>query len=610
METETNLAAIFRNRAATYGDAPRWRQRRHGVWRSATWRENQAIVNSVLAGLDALGARPGDVIGIVSNPRWEWMAADWAIMGLGASTTALYPTQVPSNFAFILNDCGARYLFVEDRKQYDKLVSIRDAIPQVRKLILFEDAEQAATDPWALSFDQLCQLSRLTPAEADALAAERAAAIHPGDVASIIYTSGTTGQPKGVIHTHATLMAQIASATAVLSTIRPGMVDVLFLPLAHVFARIEHLAGYERGIVTVVAPSLLGLVQDIQEVKPDLLFSVPRVYERAYATIQRRAMAGSPMRRDIFQWASRVGREVCRLRQRHQPIPPVLGAQYRIADWLVFRKVRQALGGRLAFAVTSAAPLAPEILEFFHGAGVLLLEAWGLTETGGGFTVNAVDHYRIGTVGRVIPGHEIRIADDGEILIRGPCICRGYLNNPQATADAIDAEGWFHTGDIGTLDAEGYLRIMDRKKDLIVMAGGEKVAPQLVENLLRAIPCVSQACVYGEGRSYVVALITLDAEAVRAWASEHDIANTDVRDVCTSAAFRAYLDEQVSEVNARLGTYEAVRNYEILPEDFSVADGLLTPTLKIRREQIYERYREHFRGLYRRAEAELSASRQ
>lgn len=609
MDSEINLAQLFRNRAAMYGDAVRWRQQVYGTWLSATWRQNQAIVNSLIAGLDVLGARRGEVIGILSNTRWEWMAADWAILGLGAVSTALYPSQVASNFAFILNDVGARYLFVEGKDQYRTLASIRHEIPHVRKLILFDDAAEiadAADNPWVISFDQLRHLSQRTPAEADAFAAQCAAAIQPHDRAAIIYTSGTTGQPKGAVHTHATLMAQITGCTTMLCTIRPGMVDLLWLPLAHVIARIEHLAGYERGIQTVVTPTVRQLVQHMREVKPDLLFSAPRVYEKAYATILGKVAASSRVKQWLFHWSERTGRQIARLRQEHAPTPPSLRLRYWVGDRLVFRDVRAAFGGRLAFAVTGAAPLAPELIEFFHAAGVLLLEGWGLTETGGGYTLNTVDRYRIGTVGQVYPGHELRMADDGEILLRGPCICAGYHNNPEATAAAFDADGWFHTGDIGALDRDGFLRIVDRKKDLIITAGGENIAPQLVENTLRAIPCVSQACVYGDARPHLVALLTLDHDTVKGWADDHGVRYRDVPDVYGTPQFRAYLDEQVARANSRLAAYEMVRNYAILPEDFTIENELLTPVQKIRRRHIHERYRVQFEALYRPRETPVS----
>ncbi len=598
MATETNLAQLFRNRAATYGEHERWREKRQGAWVSATWHENLRIVNEVIAGLDALGAEPGDHIGILSNTRWEWMAADWAIIGLGAATVTLYPTYVADTIAFILNDSGTRYLFAEDQTQLEKLMRIRDRIPNVRKVILF-DAVPAQDDGWVMSFERLRALSGRTPEEADALAEERARQIQPEDCLGIVYTSGTTGQPKGVIHTHRNLLAQFAGVRARLSTVRPGMIDLLFLPLAHVMARGEHLAAVDQGVVTVVEPSLLRLVRDLREVKPDMLFGVPRVFEKAQSAVLAKVAASRPWKRRLFQWAEHVGREVSRLRQHEQRVPLGPRVRYAIADRLVFRQVREALGGRVVFAVTGSAPMAEDVHEFFDATGLVLLEAFGMTETCGGFSLNMVDRYRLGTVGRAYPGHEIRIAADGEILIRGPCVFSGYYNNPQATAESIDPDGWFHTGDVGTLDEDGFLRIVDRKKDLIISAGGENIAPQHVENTLKSVPCVSQVCVYGDRRPHLVALLTLDEALVRAWADERSIAYGSVEDIRQMPAFRAFLDQHIDQANSRLTTFEAVRTYEVLAEDFSVENTLLTPTQKIRRQRIHERYRDRFESLYR-----------
>jgi long-chain acyl-CoA synthetase len=545
----------------------------------------------LITGLDALGVHRGEVIGILSNTHWEWMAADWAIIGLGAVSTTLYPSQVPSNLAFIVNDSGARYVFVEDRTQYAKLASIREQIPSVRKLILFDSAEELDGDPWVISFEHLRQMGHRTPEAADALAAERVAAIRPDDCAAIIYTSGTTGEPKGAVHTHATPMAQIACCTAMLSTVRSGMVDVLWLPLAHVIARMEHLAGYERSILTVVSSSLRHFVRDVREVRPDLLFGALQVFKKVYATIMRKTVAGSLAGQWTFRWSQQVGRTICRLQQDHQPIPLALRLEYTLEDRLVFRNVREAFGSHFACAVSGAAPLAPEIIEFFHGAGVLLLEGWGLTEAGGELALNTVDRYRIGTVGQIYPGHEVRIAADGAILVRGPCICKGYHHNQEAAAEAFDADGWFHTGDMGSLDSEGFLRIVDRKKDLIITAGGEHIAPQFVEEKFRTISFVSQACVYGDGPPYLVALLTLDRDRVHAWANEQGVSYREVQDVYALPQFRAVLDEAVAHVNARLAAYEAVRNYDILPRDFTVDNELLTRVQKMRLQDIHQQYR-------------------
>ena len=606
MATEVNLAQLFRNRSTQYADKTRWRQQRDGKLLSATFRENQQIVNRLIAGLDALGVRPGDVVGIVSDTRWEWMAADWAIIGLGAVTLAVYPSNMPATNAFILNDAAARFLFLEDRTQYDKLMSIRDEIFGVQKVILFEDAEQVAGDPWTMSFDTLLALSPRGPAEADALAAERAAAIMPEDRLTLVYTSGTTGRPKGVLHTHASFLAQLVGVRATLDVNAEGMVDLLFLPLSHVFGREEHLAGVDRCLNTYISRTSNDLAAELRSVKPELLFSVPRVYEKAYDAVVARVEAGPASRKRIFYRALNVGRAVLRRQQAGKRIPLSLRLRYRLADKLVFHKVREALGGNLRYAVTAAAPLDLNILEFFNAAGIMLLEGWGLTETSGGFTLNKVSRRRLGTLGQAFPGHELMIADDGEILARGPCVFSGYINNPEATAEAIDPQGWFHTGDIGSLDKDGYLRITDRKKDLIITAAGKNIAPQHVEKTLQKAPCVSQVAVFGDRRPYLVGVVTLDADAVKTWAAANNVSYTNLTEIGANPTFRAYLDAGIQAQNAQLASYETMKYYDVLPEDFTVENELLTPTLKIRRRAIHERYHDTFERLYQLTRSEVA----
>jgi long-chain acyl-CoA synthetase len=401
-------------------------------------------------------------------------------------------------------------------------------------------------------------------------------------------------------------MAQLTANKRMLATIQPGMVDVLFLPLAHVFGREEHFATLDRGLRTVICTSLDTLADDIRQARPDLLFSVPRVYEKAYDAVLAAAQSGSATTQRIFNWAAGVGREVARLKQSHARISAGRRLCYRLGDRLVFRKVRAALGGNLQFAITAAAPLDLKILEFFNGAGILLLEGWGLTETSGGFTLNTVDRYRMGTVGHVYPGHELRIADDGELLVRGPCIFLGYLNNPEATAESIDADGWFHTGDLGSIDKDGFVSIVDRKKDLIITAAGKNIAPQAVENTLKTVPGVSQAAVYGDRKPYLVAVLTLDPATVRAWADDSGVGYEHVSDVYTDPRFREYLDAGVAAANGQLASYETVKYYAVLPDDFTVENDLLTPTLKIRRRAIHQRYHAVFEGLYQPTRSEVA----
>lgn len=384
--TAINLAQLFRHRSDMYADRVRWRQQRAGIWARATFRENRRIVTELISALDALGVRRGDAVAILSSTRWEWMAADWAIMGVGGVTVPIDAANTPATTAWILEDSGARYAFLENRRQYDKLAAVRHQLPHPLRVILFDDAEQVGGDPCALSFASLRQLSRQAPEAAEAFAAARAALIEPDDRAALVYTSGTTGQPKGVIQTHRMLLALLAGVRPMLTSFHPGMRDALFLPLSHVFGRLEHLLGVDRGAETVVVSSLFHLGADLRAAQPDVLLGPPRVYEEIYAAILARVGSGprlyANLQRGPFEAAVRVGRAAAYLRQDHRRLPLRLRLPLAVADRLVFRRVRAALGGRLQFAITAGAPIDRTIVEFFCGAGVLLLEAWGLTETG------------------------------------------------------------------------------------------------------------------------------------------------------------------------------------------------------------------------------------
>ena len=598
--SEENVVAMFRNRSARFAAAPRWRAKRDGVWRSMTWSGNQALVNDLITGLCTLGVRPGTPVGILSETRWEWLAADWAILGLGAVTVPLYISLTPSVIEYMLNDSGAEYVFVENQEQYAKLTEVQ--APALKGIITFEQIEpvRGAQEgaPRIITFDTLRSLSGYTPAQADALAESCAAAILPEQVASIIYTSGTTARPKGVIHTHASLMAQVRSTGAALTTFRPGTTHLLWLPLAHVLGREEHLLGLDRGGITMIAESTNTLAQDIREARPNIIVGVPRIYEKAYAAITAQALSKGKLQRRIFKWANATGSAVVETRQRRAPLPLGLRAQYQLADWLVFRKVRAALGGQLEFSITGGAPIAPELLRFFHAAGVLILEGWGLTETMGAITVNRVENYRLGSVGLPTNGHEIRIAPDGEALARGPCVFAGYLNNPEENATALDSDRWLHTGDLGAIDANGFVYITGRKKELIVTANGKKIVPDPIEAQLKGIEGVSQAFVYGDRKPYLVALLTLNPDGVASWATRHGVPMPSFETVAQSPAFARHLDEAVARVNSQLARYETIKRFIVVPEDFTIENGLLTPTQKLRRKPLTERYHDAIEQLY------------
>ena len=606
--SESNLAQLFRNRSRQYAGSIRWRKwggESSGADTSVTYAGQQALVNRLISGLDALGARQGDMIGILSGTRWEWIVADWAIMGLGAATVTLYPTLPQETLAFILRDSGARFLFIEDETQFAKLRDVLDELPQLQRLFVFDECRDPLARERTVSFATLLSLSTRTAAEADEFAAECAQRIQPDTRAALIYTSGTTGQPKGVIHTHRTLLAQLAGTRAMLPTVHAGMRDTLFLPLSHVLGRLEHLFTLDRGAETTIHPSIEHLAQDIRITRPDILLGVPRIFEKAYAAVMEHQATASAVERMMFSWATRVGHDAIRYRpQRRSALPLALRLQLPVADALVFRRIRAAFGGQLQFAVSGGAPLDPSIAEFFYAVGIPLLEGWGLTETGGTFTLNRLDDFRIGTVGTPLPCHQVRIAADGEVLVRGPCVFPGYHNNVEATAEAFDADGWFHTGDVGVLDRDGFLTIIDRKKELIVTSGGKKIAPQLVEGLLKTDPLVSQACVYGDSKPYVVALLTIDWTAAGRWADREGVPYSTTHGLATSPALRAYLDRHVQRVNAHLARFEQVKYFDILDGDFTVDNGPLTPSQKIRRKAVNACYRERFEALYTSAHGE------
>ncbi|OFW53382.1 MAG: hypothetical protein A2146_07430, partial [Actinobacteria bacterium RBG_16_67_10] len=428
--------------------------------------------------------------------------------------------------------------------------------------------------------------------------ATRVAETRPDDVATIVYTSGTTGPPKGVVQTHGNHMAALGAAVQVLVA-SEGDVHLLFLPLAHSFGRLESFIGPYKGLCTAFAENIDKLRDNLPEVKPHFICAVPRVFEKVYAGALAKAEAGSPVKKKIFRWAVGVGKEASRLKQAKLPVPGALAFKYRLAHKLVFHKMHEALGGRLRFAVSGGAPLSREIAEFFHAAGILILEGYGLTETCPALTFNRFDHYKFGSVGPALPGVEVKLAPDGEVLGRGSNIAKGYFKQPAATAEVFLADGWFATGDIGKIDPEGYLFITDRKKDLIVTAGGMNIAPQNIENLLKGDPFISQVMVHGDKRPYPVALITVNPEELAKFAKEQGILNLDPAALVKHPKVVERVSRIVEQRNTELQSYAKIKKFAILPGDFTVDNGLLTPTLKVKRKVIREEYREALEELYR-----------
>src|SRR5213594_1757403 len=571
------LGTMFWDRVEKSGGGPAQMFKRHSAWTTLTWREVGEIVREVALGLIALGRQPGDAVALLSTSRAEWVQADFAIFSAGCITVPVYPTYPPDLIAYVVNDSGARTIIVEDPGQLAKVLEVRDKTPGLEHIIVMTGYEATQPPKMVLTWEMLRRVGRDNAARHAGTLAARLAGTKPDDLASIVYTSGTTGPPKGVMQTHGNHIAPQKNSESA-APCEEGWVHLLFLPLAHSFARLESFLGVYRGLCTAFAENLDKVGDNLKEVRPHFICSVPRVFEKVYAKILAGVAAGSPAKKKIFHWALSVGREVSRHQQRGQPLPTTLRLKRAIAHKLVFSKLHAALGGRLQWAISGGAPLSRDIAEFFHAAGILILEGYGLTETCPVGTFNRPDRYKFGSVGQALEGVELKIA---------------------ATAEAWDSGGWFHTGDIGRVDEEGFLFITDRKKDLIVTAGGMNIAPQNIENMLKADPFISQVMVYGDRRPYPVALITVNPEELTKFARAQGILVNDPMVLVKHPKLVERVGRIVEEKNTQLQSYAKIKKFAVLPGDFTLDGGELTPTLKVKRKVVAQKYQGAIEELYR-----------
>ena len=596
---EDTLARMFWGRVERGGDRPAQQFKRDGAWVTLTSKQVGDIVREVALGLVALGRQKGDRVALLSASRAEWVQADFAIFSAGCVTVPVYPSYPPDLVAYVVNDSEARTLIVEDATQLAKALEARDRMPGLEHIVVITGYEAPQPPKMVMTWDALRRLGRDNETAHKSTLAERVASVQAEDIATLVYTSGTTGPPKGVVQTHANHLSALKSSGS-MTPVETGWVHLLFLPLAHSFARLESFLGVYHGLVTAFAENLEKVGDNLKEVRPHFICSVPRVFEKVYAKILAGVEAGSPAKKKIFRWAIGVGRDVSRHQQRGQPLPGGLALKRAIAHKLVFSKLHAALGGRLHWAVSGGAPLSRDIAEFFHAAGILLLEGYGLTETCPVLTFNSPDKFKFGSVGRALPGVEIRIADDGEILARGGNVAtRGYFKQPEATAEVFEPSGWFHTGDIGRIDEDGFVFITDRKKDMIVTAGGMNIAPQNIENLLKADPFVSQVMVVGDRRPFPVALITVNPEEIEKLAREEGILTTDPAVIAKHPKVTERVSRIVEEKNTQLQSYAKIKKFTVLPADFTQESGELTPTLKVKRKVVADKYRQAIEELYR-----------
>jgi long-chain acyl-CoA synthetase len=565
-----------------------------GGWTSISWAETGERVRVWAAALLALGVERQQRVAIASGTRLEWILADLAIMSAGGATTTVYPSSVVDDVAYILSDSGSTVVFAEDDVQTAKLRERREELADVVKVVTFDGTPD---DDWVIGLNDFEALgTNLLAGQADAV--ERCiAGTRSADLATLIYTSGTTGRPKGVLIPHSAWTYE-GTAVEMQGLLRHDDLQYLWLPLAHSFGKVLLTTQLAVGFATAIDGRIDKIIENLAVVRPTFMGAAPRIFEKAHARITTMtANEGGPKKR-VFDWAFKVALGADEMLLAGRTVPSRLAMQRRLADRLVMSRIRERFGGRIRFMVSGSAALDPDIAKWFHAAGMVILEGYGLTETSAGSCVNRPDNYRIGTVGYPFDGTEVKIADDGEVLLKGPGVMDGYHGMPEATAQTL-VDGWCHTGDIGEVDADGFLRITDRKKDLFKTSGGKYVAPSAIERMFKAIcPYVSQIVVHGDSRNFVSALISLDEDAISEWATHHGVAGGSYQEIVTSAEVGRLVQGYLDQLNARLNRWETVKRFVVLPRDLSIDDGEITPSLKVKRKVVEEHFRSDLDSLY------------
>ncbi|HEU4998385.1 MAG TPA: long-chain fatty acid--CoA ligase [Lapillicoccus sp.] len=591
-----SVGRMFLDRVAATPAGEAYRKPVGDAWERMTWGQAGERVTALAAGLVALGIEPEQRVAILSSTRVDWVLADFAILCAGAATTTVYPTTNPEDVAYILADSGTRIAFAEDDAQVDKLRQQRDKLPDLAKVVTFEGT---ADGDWVIGLDDLAALGSDLLAKNPAAVTDRVDATRPDHLATLIYTSGTTGRPKGVRLPHD---CWVYEGVAVDETglLTADDVQYLWLPLSHSFGKVLLAAQLATGSSAAVDGRVDKIIDNLAVVAPTFMAAAPRIFEKVHGRVVTMAEDEGGAKLKIFRWAMGVGHEVSALRLAGQEPGAVLKAKHAVADKLVFSKLRARFGGKLRFLVSGSAALSRDIALFFHAADILILEGYGLTETSAGTFVNRPEDYRFGTVGIPFPKTEVRIADDGEVLLRGPGVMQGYHNLPEQTAEALDADGWLHTGDIGEMEDGRFLRITDRKKDMIKTSGGKYVAPQAIEVIFKGeCALASQIVVHGDGRNYCTALVTLDPDSLAAWAHHRHLTG-DYAVLSQHPDVRAEVAGAIEAVNAKINRWETVKDFRILDHDLTIEAGELTPSLKVKRRVVEDKHRDLLDAMYSR----------
>jgi long-chain acyl-CoA synthetase len=599
-----SIPELFRLRVKELGDATMMRQKELGIWRAYSWNEVSTIVAEIGAGLVSIGFEPGEVASVLSNTCREWVWCDLAVQSVGGVCNGIYPTDAAPQVDFLCSDSRTVHLFVEDDEQLDKYLEIAERLPLVRRVIVFDmEGLSAFDDARVISLDQLRELGRIHLRLHPQLLDERSRSRQPSEVAVLVYTSGTTGRPKGAMISQDNICAVLASLSSTLYEGLPrGGERIAFLPLCHIAERmIGEFVPIERGSVVNFVENPETVFENLREVRPSLFFAVPRVWEKMYSQVAIGLGEADKLQQAAYAWALSVGREVaqCTL-QRSQP-SALLKLRYMLARALVLNNVKRMIGmDRVEVGLTAAAPISPDLIRWFLALGIPLREAWGMTETCGAGTATPVNGIRPGSIGLPGPGLEMRIAEGShQILLRGPNVILGYLNQPEKTAETIDADGWLHTGDVGHVDDDGYFYITDRMKDIIITAGGKNITPSELENELKFSPYITDAVVVGDKRPYLVVLVMIDQENVEKFAQDHDIPFSNYASLTQTREVQDLIQKELERVNAKFARVEQIKKFYLLQNQLTAEDDELTPTMKLKRKLVEKKYSAAIEAMYR-----------
>ena len=595
------VAEVFLAAVRERGDRVWMREKKLGLWREWTWNEAAVAVREIALGLAALGLQPGERVSILANTRLEWMLADLGTLCAGGVSNGIYPTDSPVQVEYLCSDSDTRVIFVEDEEQLDKVLEVRDRLPRLAKIVVFDmEGLHRFEDPMVLSLDVLRSLGREHDRAHPGLFDARIASRTPDDLAILVYTSGTTGKPKGAMHLHRGLVYTMRQAAAAFPRLERDE-RMCFLPLCHIFERMvgAYFSVYTGSVLNFVEnPDTVP--ENVREISPTVFAAVPRVWEKFYSAVMIALQESSRTQQLAYGWAIGVGGRVAELVLARKPVPTGLRMQFVLARWLALDNVRRLIGiHRARYLLTGAAPIAPDLIRWYLSLGVPMLEGWAMTENCALGTINRPESIKVGTIGRAAQGTEVRIDPaTGEILARGPNVFAGYLNLPDKTAETIDADGWLHTGDVGTVDEEGFFRITDRMKDIIITAGGKNITPSELENELKFSPYVTDAVVIGDKRPYLTVLIMIDQENVEKYAQDHDVPFSNYASLTRAPEVQALIQGEIDKVNAKFARVEQIKKFRLIETQLTAEDEELTPTMKLKRRFVQQKYAPLIESMY------------